>query len=70
MGERAYHLAVSGDVFRWMVDYGAHETLQRVSRLESLIQKLQLITEVMRVGSCLYGVLYTLACHLMKSTRS
>lgn len=30
MGERAYHLAVSGDVFRWMVDYGSHETLQRV----------------------------------------
>lgn len=31
MGDRAYHLAVSGDVFRWMVDYGSHETLQRVS---------------------------------------
>jgi hypothetical protein len=31
MGERAYHLAVSGDIFRWMVDYGSHETLQRVS---------------------------------------
>lgn len=30
MGERAYHLAISGDVFRWMVDYGSHETLQRL----------------------------------------
>lgn len=40
MGERAYHLAVSGDVFRWMVDYGSHETLQRVScrHMERIIQ--------------------------------
>lgn len=30
MNDRAYHLAVSGDVFRWMVDYGSSETLQRV----------------------------------------
>ncbi|KAM0791677.1 hypothetical protein ACM66B_003953 [Microbotryomycetes sp. NB124-2] len=27
---RDYHLAVSGDVFRWMMDYGALETLQRM----------------------------------------
>lgn len=27
---RDYHLAVSGDVFRWMMDFGALETLQRV----------------------------------------
>lgn len=26
-----YHLAVTGDVFRWMMDFGALETLQRVS---------------------------------------
>lgn len=25
-----YHLAVTGDVFRWMMDFGALETLQRV----------------------------------------
>lgn len=31
MGERDYHLAVSGDVFRWMVDYGSTDTLNRVS---------------------------------------
>ena len=28
---RDYHLAVTGDVFRWMMDFGALETLQRVS---------------------------------------
>ncbi|BGP17337.1 hypothetical protein JCM10213_007551 [Rhodosporidiobolus nylandii] len=27
---REYHLAVTGDVFRWMMDYGALETLQRM----------------------------------------
>lgn len=27
---REYHLAISGDVFRWMMDFGALETLQRV----------------------------------------
>lgn len=27
---REYHLAVTGDVFRWMMDFGALETLQRV----------------------------------------
>ncbi|KDE02331.1 hypothetical protein MVLG_07113 [Microbotryum lychnidis-dioicae p1A1 Lamole] len=27
---REYHLAVSGDVFRWMMDFGALETLQRM----------------------------------------
>ncbi|GAA94241.1 uncharacterized protein L969DRAFT_86359 [Mixia osmundae IAM 14324] len=32
LGERMsnYALAVSGDVFRWMIDYGAQETLQRM----------------------------------------
>ncbi|KAH8923688.1 hypothetical protein BT69DRAFT_143159 [Atractiella rhizophila] len=25
-----YHLAISGDVFRWMIDYGARETLHRM----------------------------------------
>ena len=29
-GRREYHLAVTGDVFRWMVDFGALETLQRM----------------------------------------
>lgn len=28
---REYHLAVSGDAFRWMMDFGPLETLQRVS---------------------------------------
>jgi cation-transporting ATPase 13A2 len=28
--KRDYHLAVTGDVFRWMMDFGALETLQRV----------------------------------------
>lgn len=28
---RNYTLAVSGDVFRWMVDYAAPQALQRVS---------------------------------------
>ncbi|KAI5478249.1 P-type ATPase, cation transport [Pseudohyphozyma bogoriensis] len=28
--EREYQLAVSGDVFRWMMDFGALETLQRM----------------------------------------
>ncbi|BGP41120.1 hypothetical protein JCM10449v2_005089 [Rhodotorula kratochvilovae] len=27
---REYHLAVTGDVFRWMMDFGALETLQRM----------------------------------------
>ncbi|SCV73478.1 BQ2448_7404 [Microbotryum intermedium] len=27
---REYHLAISGDVFRWMMDFGALETLQRM----------------------------------------
>jgi cation-transporting ATPase 13A2 len=27
---RDYHLAVSGDVFRWMMDFGPLETVQRV----------------------------------------
>ena len=31
MGDRDYHLAVSGDVFRWLMDYGSSETLHRVS---------------------------------------
>lgn len=30
MGDRDYHLAVSGDVFRWMMDYAHTETLQRL----------------------------------------
>ena len=30
MGDRDYHLAVSGDVFRWLMDYGSSETLHRV----------------------------------------
>ncbi len=28
--KREYHLAVTGDVFRWMMDFGALETLQRM----------------------------------------
>lgn len=29
---RNYALAVSGDVFRWIIDYGGEEVLKRVNR--------------------------------------
>lgn len=32
---REWQLAVSGDVFRWMMDYGALESLQRVRHYDS-----------------------------------
>ena len=31
---RVYHLAITGDVFRWMIDYGSSETLQKVSSVD------------------------------------
>jgi cation-transporting P-type ATPase 13A2 len=33
IGYHDYSLAITGDVFRWMINYAALETLQRVSTL-------------------------------------
>ena len=40
MADRAYHLAVSGDVFRWMIDYASSDTLHRVSQIDTTCQTL------------------------------
>jgi cation-transporting P-type ATPase 13A2 len=41
---RDYTLAVSGDIFRWVVDYGSSEVLRRVSMLMTYIGSLVLIS--------------------------
>jgi cation-transporting ATPase 13A3/4/5 len=35
MNERNYCIAVTGDVFRWMIDYGNEDVLNRVSWSDS-----------------------------------
>lgn len=76
MGERAYHLAVTGDVFRWMIDYGSSETLQRVreksrSVLFGIRPRLALSSVTSsRLNSFSLSASSTRECRLTRSTRS
>lgn len=43
--QRKYCLAVTGDVFRWMIDYGNEDTLRRVSLDSRALQYYLLIVK-------------------------
>lgn len=32
----SYSLAVSGDIFRWLIDYGSEDLIERVSNIECM----------------------------------
>jgi hypothetical protein len=60
---RNYSLAVSGDVFRWVIDYAPADVLQRVSHSKVVAAQFDLLIN----QRCLFVVKYMPECHLMRS---